>query len=204
MFTPEPSLSGAPNASIPETAPAAPVDAGDFEFVLGRRQIASVSLVMLTVVGAFTAGAYMIGKATVPVAAEHAAQPIPPKQIEIIAPTPETAPTPEVASVQPTAKVESPDADSPIFGVPEKNQRYLQLGSVERGFAILMAHGARKEGYRAMVAGGTNPNVYRVLVGPFEGQEEYQAAKTLFTSMGLDPFQRKYGESSKESETTEP
>ena len=202
MFTPEPSVSGAAGAAIPEVAPVIPADSGDFEFVLGRRQIASVSLVLITVVGAFSAGAYMIGKATTPPPVQ-AASISEPKPIEIVVPTPAPAPEPLKAEEKAPPKKESPDSDSPIFGTPEKNQRYLQLGSVERGFAILMAHGARKEGYRAIVAGGTNPNVYRVLVGPFEGQEEYQAARTLFTSMGLDPFQRKYGDS-KDSETTEP
>jgi hypothetical protein len=204
MFTPEPSMPGAPNASIPETEAAVihePSDTGDFEFVLGRRQIASLSLVGLIVIGTFAAGAYMIGKSTVPVPVVAAA-PAQPKQIEIVAPVSTATPTPEPQTeLKAPAKVEAADSDTSIFGVPQKNQRYLQLGSVERGFAILMAHGARKEGYHAMVAAGTNPNVYRVLVGPFEGQEEYQAAKTLFTSMGLDPFTRKYDE---KAETPEP
>jgi len=190
MFTPEPSLPGAPNASLSESEPfsAATADATDFEFVLGRRQIASVSLVGLTILAAFTGGAYMVGKATVPAPVQQ----IQPKKIEIIPPTP--APTAPEKAVVPEA---------PLFGTPEKDQRYLQLGSVERGFATLMVQGARKAGFPAIVAGGTNPNVFRVLVGPLPDAEQYQSAKTHFTSLGLEPFLRKYG-TQENSETPEP
>ncbi|MEO5925752.1 MAG: hypothetical protein ABIR70_18180 [Bryobacteraceae bacterium] len=181
MFTPEtePSLAAAPSVATEEQA--------DFEFVLGRRQIASLSLVGLTLIGAFTAGAYMIGKSTVPTPAPV----VQPKPVEIIAAAPVMVEAPAVAEI-------------PVFGIPEKNERYLQLASVERGFAVLMVQGARKQGYPAIVAAGTNPNVFRVLVGPLKDQEQYQSAKTLFTSMGLEPFARKYGSDAKESETTEP
>ncbi len=194
MFTPEPSLPGAPNASLSETEPfAAPVETAEpseFEFVLGRRQIASVSLVVLTVLAAFTGIAYMVGKSSAPASEKPAS---------VAAPVP---------TVQPVVTVKSatPLPEAPLFGIPEKDHLYLQLGSVERGFAVLMVHGARKVGFPAFAASGTNPNVFRVLVGPFQNQAEYQAAKGLFVSMGLDTFSRKYegGANATPSEPVEP
>jgi len=189
MFTPEPSLPGAPNASLSESEVES-VEPSEFEFVLGRRQIASVSLVVLTALAAFTGVAYMVGKSSAPPAEKSAF---------VAAPVP---------IVQPVVAVKSaaPLPEAPLFGIPEKDHLYLQLGSVERGFAVLMVHGARKVGFPAFVAGGTNPNVFRVLVGPFQNQAEYQAAKGLFISMGLDTFSRKYegGANANPSEHAEP
>jgi cell division septation protein DedD len=187
MFTPEPSLPGAPTASIPESEPA------EFEFVLGRRQVASVSLVVLTLLVLFSSAAYMVGKSTIPAPVQHA-QPDPIRIAPSSAKSEPEVPAPATAVLP----------DAPVFDIPGKDQRYIQLGSVERGFAIMMVHGARKLGHPAFVAAGTNPNVFRVLVGPFRNQTEYQTAKALFTSMGLEPFSRKYGEAQEPSETPTP
>jgi len=173
MLTPDPSL------PIPEAEPT------EFEFVLGRRQVASVSLLAIIAVGIFTTAAYMAGKGKAPVVAT--------------APAPAPAPVPVAAPV--VAK--APVAEAPLFDAPAKDGLYIQLGSVERGFAILMVHGARKVGYPAFVATGTNPNVFRVLVGPFQDKVAYETAKGMFTSMGLDPFTRQYTET-KETATPEP
>ena len=168
MFTPEPSLPGAPTQNILET------ESAEFEFVLGLRQVASVSLVVLTAMAIFISAAYMVGKSTVPPPVE----PVKPKVVETIAPP---------------VKAE-PLREAPLFGTPEKDHLYIQLGSVDRGFAILMVHGARHVGYPSFVAGGSNPNVYRVLVGPFDDKAQYETAKAMFVSMGLDTFARKYGD----------
>ena len=203
MFTPEPSLPGAPNSSLSESesfaaqaeASVESVEPSEFVFVLGRRQIASVSLVVLTALAAFTGVAYMVGKSSAPPAE---------KSVAVAAPVPVPQPAP---AAQPVAdKSAAPLPEAPLFGIPEKDHLYLQLGSVERGFAVLMVHGARKVGFPAFVAGGTNPNVFRVLVGPFQNQAEYQAAKGIFVSMGLDTFSRKYegGANATPSEHAEP
>ncbi len=173
LFTPE--------ASAPENAPE--TGAAEFEFVLGRRQMASVGLVALTALAIFTTAAYMAGRGAAPEAA-----PVP---VQAIAPV--TKPEPVA-----TAPVEAP-----VFGIPEKDHRYLQLGSVERGFAVLMVQGSRKVGFPAIVASGTNPNVFRVLVGPLDDKVQYEAAKAMFASMGLDSYARKYGESAEPAETPE-
>jgi cell division septation protein DedD len=185
MFAPDPSLPA--DAGVPAAEPA------EFEFVLGRRQVASVSLVLLAAVGIFTTAAYMAGKSAVPVSAAAPVAVTPPP-----AAPPQPAPEP--------AAEPKPLPEAPLFASPEKDGRYLQLGSVERGFAILMVHGARKVGYPAFVANGTNPNVFRVLVGPFPDKAQYDTAKAMFSTMGLDIFVRTYGAAaeSDSAETREP
>jgi cell division septation protein DedD len=146
----------------------------------------------------------MVGKASAPTpvqASEPASieQPIPvlPSLPEL---TSDVVAAPAQAALEPVQVPMEPA----IFGVPERDKLYLQLGSLERGFAILMVHGARKLGYPAIVSNGTNPNVFRVLVGPFQKSEDYQTAKALFTSMGLDYFSRKYDEAPRSNEPAQP
>lgn len=173
MFTPEPSLSGAPNATLPETAPETAASA-DYEFVLGGRQIASVGLVTLTILGIATGGAYIVGKS----AGRTVEKIVTVEAPAAVGPTP--AATPLIVD------------ESPLFGAQERGKLYLQLASVERGYAQLMARGVRNAGYPAFVAEGMNPNVFRVLAGPFDSSEELQSVKTVFDAMGLNAFLRKY------------
>jgi hypothetical protein len=183
MFTPEPELSGAPNAAIPESpAPVEVVEVAveapeEFEFVLGRRQIASVSLVVLTLIGACTAAAYIAGKSVGKVVTVEAAAPKPLAQ----------APVAAAAKPQVSADI----LDAPLGGSPEQGRTYIQLASVDRGFAALMVHGARKLGFPAFVAPGASDKVYRVLSGPFKNAEELEKAKATFAAAGLETFVRK-------------
>jgi len=94
MFTPEPSLPGAPNASLSESEVES-VEPSEFEFVLGRRQIASVSLVVLTALAAFTGVAYMVGKSSAPLAENSA---------PVTAPVPVVQPVVAVKSAAPLAE----------------------------------------------------------------------------------------------------
>ncbi|MEP6961502.1 MAG: SPOR domain-containing protein [Acidobacteriota bacterium] len=150
----------------------------EFEFVLGRRQIASVSFLLLVVVACLGAAGYWGGKASARV-------------VEVVVPAPlAIAPTPAIPTLVAAAVV----PDEPVFGTPLKGPVYLQLGSVEKGFATLMVQGARKMGYSAFVGGGANQNVYRVLVGPFKNAAEYEKAKAEFDALGLATFSRKYQE----------
>jgi hypothetical protein len=182
MFIPEPELSGAPNAEIPESpAPVSvePEAPEEFEFVLGRRQIASVSLVVLTLIGACTAAAYVAGKSVGKVVTVEAAAP------KAAAP----APSPVQTAVKPAVSADILDA--PLGGSAEQGRTYIQLASVDRGFATLMVHGARKLGFPAFIAPGASEKVYRVLSGPFKTTEELDKAKATFAAAGLESFVRK-------------
>jgi cell division septation protein DedD len=142
-------------------------------------------LVALTALAVITTTAYMAGKSTVPAHVEA----VKPKTVEAVIPPP--------------AVKAPPLPEAPLFATPERTHRYIQLGSVDRGFAILMVHGARKVGYPAFIASGASPNVHRVLVGPMDDKVQYETAKAMFASMGLDMFARKYGESPEPAEKTE-
>ena len=181
-----------------EEKPVVANESADFEYVLGRRQVASVGLVLVTGLAAFTGMAYMVGKSTA----------APMKEKTVVVQTPAPAPKPSAPAAVVTADTPKADpsiSEAPLFGTPEKGRLYIQLASVERGFATLMVHGARNLGFPAFVAQGSTPSVYRVLNGPFADQEAYQKAKTTFQAAGLDIFTRKYtGDESKDSATPKP
>ena len=185
MFTPEPELYGAPSAEIPETAPAAPEE---FEFVLGKRQIASIGLVVLTAIGVCTAAAYVAGKSVG-------------KVVTVEGPVAPAASPSKPAAATPVADT-IPDA--PLSGTPEPGKTYIQLASVERGYATLITEGARKLGFPAFITPGTSPKLYRVLSGPFSSSAELQRAKAVFDTAGLDSFVRKYNEASASEPATDP
>ena len=186
MFPVESPASGASAGSVPEASPQA---ATEFEIVLGRRHVASVSFLALVVVALCAGGAYWVGKASSK--ADVVAAPV---VVAKVGPTPAPAsllaPAPAPAPVVINAEI----LEVPLFGQPLKGPLYIQLGSVEKGYAALMAQGVRKVGYPAFVAAGANQNVFRVLVGPFKTAEDYQKAKAEFDGMGLETFSRKYQE----------
>jgi cell division septation protein DedD len=143
----------------------------EFEFVLGRRQMASMGVVALSALAAFTAFAYVIGKSAT-------------------AATPPPAPAP-VHTSAPVAAPQPKPAEAPIFGETEHHRTYVQVASVERGYAVLMAHGARKAGFPAFVADGPRAGLYRVIAGPFSSAADARIAQSAFTNMGLETFTKK-------------
>jgi cell division septation protein DedD len=180
MFTPE-SAMPADAAEVPETPS---TEAAEFEIVMGRRQIASATFLVLTVIASCAGGAYWVGKAN------HVVAAAPPPIVVQSAPPPAALPPAPMA----VNGVSSAILNAPLYGTPLKGPLYIQLGAVERGFAILMVQGSRKLGYPAFVGPSVSDHVFRVVVGPFKNEEEFNKAKAEFDQMGLETFARKYQE----------
>ncbi len=174
---------------------AAAEESPEFEIVLGSRQIAGVLFVATVILGAFSAVAYLAGKSFTPKAAPQAAAGAEPVVAQI------STPAAVVAQPEPILKVQSakPEAsnpeqakpESPLFGDPQNGAMYLQLGAVEKGVAIIMAEGLRKRDFPAFVAPGPNDHIFRVLIGPLDG-EGYKRTKDSVDALGLSAFARKY------------
>lgn len=161
-------------APSPTAAPPPEVsDHSEFEFVVGKRQIAGLVFLTMVLIALFAGGSYLLGRSAGPVAV----------------PEPVIA---EAAPAAPVAEIVVPEA--PLFSTPMKGPVYIQLGAVEKGMATLLTHGVRKLGYTAFVAVGDKPTVFRVLVGPFKTAEDYDRAKAAFSDLGLDSFSRRYQE----------
>ena len=184
-----------PEPVIPGTSPqadsAGPTepDANDYELVMGRRQVASITFLATVLLAVCTGSAYLVGKSTTTVvnAAELPATPA--------ASEPVTVPAPSEATVAPaTPAAMTPAVEKPLFADPLKGIIYIQMGALEKGISEIMAEGLRKRGFESFVAPGPNDHIFRVLIGPFRSAEEYQAAKGALDRMGLDTFARRYEE----------
>jgi cell division protein FtsN len=155
------------SAAIEEPFDAAPepiAEATEFEFVLGRRQIASLLFVATVVLMICVAISYLAGKSM------SAKAPLP------ILLNQEPAPLPE----------------APLFADPKLGAVYIQMAAVERGVAVIFTEGLRKRGLTAFVAPGPNEKIFRVLIGPLPDPASYVKAKETVDKIGLATFARRF------------
>lgn len=164
----------------------------EFERVVGKRQIAAITFVVLVLVAVCSGGSYLAGKAS---QREESSQPLirleetpaaPPPMLEatIVPPAPVIPSAPAVPV--PVA------AEAPLFGSPVPKAIYIQVGAVEKGVAIVFAEGLRKHALNSFVASGPNDKIFRVLIGPFADAEGYQKAQRVVNDIGLASFARRY------------
>jgi hypothetical protein len=161
---------------------------GEFELILGNRQLLSVFFIVVILLGVFFTMGYIVGRNTGTATAEVAANPNPdtkPPSVEMPAKTPEPAPapatltesSPQPAQVdrQPEPKAErekpAPSKAEPARSAasvhPVAGQTYLQLAATNQHEADIMVDVLRKKSFRAMAAEiDEKPGTYRVLVGP--------------------------------------
>jgi cell division septation protein DedD len=151
----------------------------EFEIVMGRRQLASVLFVATVVVATFSAVSYLAGKS-------YASAP---KIVERVVEKP--VPQPAPAST-PAAPPISSKSEEPIFQNPVTGSLYLQIGSVEKGIAQLLAEGLRAHGFASFAAPGASEKTFRVLIGPLKDSAEYQHTKQEVDTLELSTFARRY------------
>jgi hypothetical protein len=158
---------------------------GEFELLLGNRQLMSVFFIVVILLGVFFAMGYIVGRNSSPVTAtEVARRPESKPLVETPAPAredaaPVSAPK-ETASqqgpaTQPAAPAQPAAAPVPAkassrattSGQPESGKTYLQLSAVDHDAAEIMVELLRKKNFSAMAAEVPDkPGVFRVLVGP--------------------------------------
>ncbi len=162
---------------------------GEFELILGNRQLLSVFFIVVILLGVFFTMGYIVGRNSGTLTADVAATPAPaadgkPQIVEPPAKIAEPAPAPpaptETAPQQPVKEAEPEPAPEPPK--PEKvkaepshtggshpvtGQTYLQLAATSKHEADIMVDVLRKKSFKAMAAEiDEKPGTYRVLVGP--------------------------------------
>jgi hypothetical protein len=165
-----------------EGAALEPEAPAEFEFVLGRRQVASLLFVSTIVLVVFVAVAYLAGKSTV-------AKPAP---APVVAELPVTPPAPIVVKQEAPPAVEITGPEPPIFADPKVGAVYIQMGVVERGIAEIFAEGLRRKGLPGFVGPGPTPKEFRVLIGPLPDPASFVKAKEAVDRIGLTTFARRY------------
>ncbi len=165
---------------------------GEFELILGNRQLLSVFFIVVIMLGVFFTMGYIVGRNATPATPEVAAIPATDNTPQAVAPPaklPDPAPAPptETAPQQPApeareperepepAKVDRPErtrtkseaAKSAANSRPAAGQTYLQLAATSRHEADIMVDVLRKKSFRAMASEiEEKPGTFRVLVGP--------------------------------------
>jgi cell division septation protein DedD len=194
---------------------------GEFELILGNRQLLSLFFVMLVLLGVFFTMGYVVGRnsssARVDVASRKATD-TPATESHPPASTP-AAPVvsdrrPATPSATEPARTEGRDASQPSpaasepaqqpkeeqpvpAGVvdPTPGQTYLQVVAVARPDAELISETLLKRGFSALIAPGPKENdkLFRVLVGPLKDAAEMASVRTALEAAGFkNPVVRKY------------
>ena len=151
------------------------VEAGEFEIVLGWRQVASALFVATVILVVFCAVSYLGGKAS----SLNGTFTAPPVAAQI--------PPAEVITQIPVARVPVP----PLFADPVPGMLYLQIASVDKGMALLLTEGLRKRSFTAFAAPGPTEETYRVLIGPLN-DEAFRQTREALDQIGLSAFPRRF------------
>jgi len=146
----------------------------EFEFVLGRRQIASLLFVATVVLMICVAISYLAGKSMSP---------------KVSAPLVVREPEPAPIVLNQEA---APVVEAPLFAEPKSGSVYIQMGAVEKGVSVIFAEGLRSHGLTAFVAPGPNEKIFRVLIGPLPDPAAYTKAKDVVDKIGLATFARRF------------
>jgi len=195
---------------------------GEFELVLGNRQLISVFLIVVILLAVFFSMGYIVGRNSAPGATTETARSTAPTAVESTPkaspapssplPSPDTPvapadepPTathpeqpavahakPEAASAAKPPKPEPVAERAPAAGEPGPGE-YWQVVATARPDAEIIAEALTKKGFHATVAPAPKEGVYRVLVGPLKDAPAQAQTRTNLEAAGFkNPLMRKY------------
>ena len=193
---------------------------GEFELILGNRQLISVFLIVVILLGVFFTMGYIVGRNSAPVAVESRnMQPTKPIVVEPSArsatkdtdqPAP-IEPAPQ-ATTPPAAEKKEPVKPSPsVAAVPEKKPapppepatsttveqppagRYWQVVSTGRHEAEIISGAIARRGMKTLVAPAPKEGFFRVLVGPLGDAADIAKTRSELVAAGFkNPILAKY------------
>ena len=194
---------------------------GEFEVLLGNRQLLSVLFIVVILLAVFFSMGYVLGRranprstyaqlpsaAATPAARDQASgfaessspSATPSTQTAVEQPPDETAPArtgtqpqQRMPAAEPPKPAAAPPPAAEVPSGPVEGQTYLQATAAKRPDAELVASVLKKKGFPVLVAPGPSEAVFRVLVGPFAGSEALAKARAGLETAGFKPFTRKY------------
>jgi cell division protein FtsN len=193
---------------------------GEFELVLGNKQLLSVFFIIVILLGVFFTMGYIVGRNSAPVSASTDRAPVPSVSrpdtssrpsasapAEAVTQTPAAAQdntatpaaTPEPAAKPPerAKTAEKPIEVSPVGSrliTPEPGQMFVQVSSMlAQAEADIMVDVLAKKGFHSVMAPGPNEGKYRVLVGPVRDAPEASKTKAELEQAGFKgAFVKKY------------
>ncbi len=158
-------------------------DEGEFELILGNKQLLSVFFIVIILLGVFFTMGYIVGRNSGPPDTAKRAAPAEgttPARTDGQSAMPAAA-TPTVVEPVTTKTEAAPAAEAPklphkepieVTAVtrsveqPIPGQIYIQVLAVAKPEAEVLVDVLAKKGFKALVAAGPNDKIFRVLVGP--------------------------------------
>lgn len=192
---------------------------GEFELILGNRQLLSVFFIVVVLLGVFFTMGYIVGKNSTPpvpvsansgqkaerppIAVERpvasgisptATTPAPAETAETTPAPPQPKETPAPAQTRksepkPERMAPKPEPASPTPDVPAPGSTYLQVAAVAKPEAELFVDVMAKKGFHALYTPAPVPNTFRVLVGPFQDSAAVAQARTDLNKAGFKGFE---------------
>jgi cell division septation protein DedD len=188
---------------------------GEKELVLGNKQLIGLFFVVVALCGVFFAMGYMMGRpsrsdvapAEAPASAGTAAQsqaPEPPRE------TPDDRTQPSSANLEASRTSEDAgngiDRGRPVethaaqdtvptvvpastgstsVAVPQAGAIYLQVTALRRSDADSLVRTLREQSFPVLLADSSKPDLYRVLVGPYQQAADVSDAKAKLKALGF-------------------
>jgi cell division protein FtsN len=193
---------------------------GEFEVLLGNKQLLSVFFIVVILFGVFFTMGYVLGRHSVSGGyaqlPSRAAAPSAPAQPSGFSDTSspasaqqtgpaETAPAAEEApaktgtqpqqqmpAAEPPHPAAAPRAAAQVPSEPAAGQVFLQATAAKRQDAEVVASVLKQKGFPVVLAPGPTDAVLRVLVGPFSDSDGLAKARAGLEAAGFKPFLRKY------------
>jgi cell division septation protein DedD len=178
---------------------------GEFEMVLGNKQLLSLFFLVVVLFGVFFSLGYMVGRsvgptptlAAQPASGEPARSPEPaPPSVET-RPSPTPAAPPEAAQAEPLVRFE-PERQPPPKETAEAppplvvRDIHLQLAAVRvKQDAEALVDALRKKGYAVHLNSQTRDGWHRVIVGPFANERAAQEMKVQLEKDGYRSILKK-------------
>jgi cell division septation protein DedD len=194
---------------------------GEFELILGNRQLLSVLFIVVVLLGVFFAMGFLAGRSTsgstaiakgggseadpprvvepAQTPAPPAAEPKPQEQAAVspAPPQPQERPAAKPAETEPAAPPPAPAVSKPASAsgyieTPPPGT-YLQAAATRRADAESMLGLLRQDGLSGYVTPSPKPEMYRVLIGPLADNEIIAVAREKLANRGIkSPYIVKY------------
>lgn len=153
-----------------------------------KNRIATIWIPAILALGLLTVFAYLGVRI---VAAKSAApEPIIEMRVKSV-PTPAAIPKPVPAKKPPPTRITEAASGFTVI-TPQAGERYLQVAAVNSHMVLKYVDDLHKLNFEAAVAPGPNPDVLRILVGPFADGDAMDRAKAQLELAGNRPFPRSY------------
>ncbi|MBK5295251.1 MAG: SPOR domain-containing protein [Acidobacteriia bacterium] len=173
---------------------------GEFELVLGNKQLLSVFFIVVVLLGVFFTMGYIVGRSTTPASMQAASSDPQPMVVDPPAASRRPSPVGEPPSAAPAAhpmetapaKPESvkPEPPKPVAALAKPvgalpSGTYLQVAATKQAEAELLADVLRKQGFPAATEPVPESVLIRVIVGPLKDSAAITSTRTGLEGAGF-------------------